>query len=143
MCLQTTNFSILPKHSLHLHVLILQASYSWIQKSYFFQEINHFPSLFHSLPLNTFCDKLFELGHERTNKLFASCLFWKRPPPPPHLTSVCKVNTGRFVVFSRRTLLHEKDPFTGHFGNMNAVPPIPEWGGGGGRYRLLWRARLQ
>ena len=38
-----------------------------------------------------------------------------------------------FLQFSGRTLSHEKYPFTGDFGNTHAVPPTPEWGGGGGR----------
>ena len=37
-----------------------------------------------------------------------------------------------FLQFSGRTLSHEKYPFTGDFGNTHAVPPTPEWGGGGG-----------
>ena len=44
-----------------------------------------------------------------------------------------KSNTPLFLQFSGRTLSHEKYPFTGDFGNTHAVPPTPEWGGGGGR----------
>ena len=43
-----------------------------------------------------------------------------------------KVKYPPFLQFSGRTLSHEKYPFTGDFGNTHAVPPTPEWGGGGG-----------
>ena len=42
-----------------------------------------------------------------------------------------KVKYPPFLQFSGRTLSHEKYPFTGDFGNTHAVPPTPEWGGGG------------
>ena len=44
-----------------------------------------------------------------------------------------KSNTPLFLQFSGRTLLHEKYPFTGHFGNTHAVIPTSEWGRGRGQ----------
>ena len=43
---------------------------------------------------------------------------------------MCKVNTAGFVCITGRTLLREKYPFTGDFGNTNAGPPTSEPSGG-------------
>ena len=55
--------------------------------------------------------------------------------PTPFLKEISrwKFKYPPVLQFSGRTLSHEKYPFTGDFGNMHAVPPTPEWGGGGGR----------
>ena len=71
------------------------------------------------------------------------------PPPPPHSvlfrvrvcmfpsfenTPVRCVKSIRAGFLCTTTLVREKYPFTGHFGNTHAVPPTPEWGGGGAKY---------
>ena len=61
-------------------------------------------------------------------RVYACSLFFENTP----LSPVCKFNTGPILCVLRAGhVLREKYPFIGHFGNMNAVPPISEWGSGG------------
>ena len=56
----------------------------------------------------------------------------KKHPPFLKKSPGKKSNTPLFLQCWRKTLSHEKYPFTGHFGNTHAVIPTSEWGGGGG-----------
>ena len=59
------------------------------------------------------------------------CVFPPFKNTPPYKVRCVKSIRAGFLCTTSRTLVREKYPFTGHFGNTHAVIPTPEWGGGG------------
>ena len=78
-----------------------------------------YPPIFYFItPFLNFSGVQSKEREKKNHPLFKEISGWKVKYPP-------------FLQFSSRTLSHEKYPFTGDFGNTHAVPPTPEWGGGG------------